>query len=299
MSETRRLVVNADDLGLAPGVNDGIFDAHAQGVLTSASLFANAPATEDAIGRVLAEESLGVGVHLALVDGAPTLPPARIRSLVSADGQFRRSWKPFVTACLCGQVSLAEVELELEAQIERLRGAGLTLTHLDAHKHVHAYPPVFAIVARLAARFRIPVVRVPYERLAVGDGGAQSLSARTRQLLLNAALLPWARRDYRTAAALDLRTPRFVGRIHTGVLDLEGLAGLVRELTPCVTELMVHPGYVDAPLERTGTRLLASRRAELELLRSPEACALLAAERVDLLKHDLTHVRQGRLRHVS
>ena len=40
----RQLVVNADDLGLTAGVNDGIFDAHDMGILTSASLFANAPA---------------------------------------------------------------------------------------------------------------------------------------------------------------------------------------------------------------------------------------------------------------
>ena len=48
----RQLVVNADDLGLTIGVNDGIFDAHDLGILTSASLFANAPATDDAIRRV-------------------------------------------------------------------------------------------------------------------------------------------------------------------------------------------------------------------------------------------------------
>ena len=47
----RSLVVNADDLGLTVGVNDGIFDAHDRGILTSASLFANAPATADAIRR--------------------------------------------------------------------------------------------------------------------------------------------------------------------------------------------------------------------------------------------------------
>jgi len=161
---TRRLVVNADDLGLTVGVNDGIFDAHDHGILTSASLFASAPATADAIRRARSRPLLGLGAHLALVDGTPTLPTHRVRTLVEEDGRFRRSWKPFIVACLRGTVSLAEVELELTAQIERLRDAGVTLTHLDAHKHVHAYPPVFAIVARVAARFGVPVVRVPYER---------------------------------------------------------------------------------------------------------------------------------------
>ena len=181
----RSLVVNADDLGLTAGVNDGIFDAHDHGILTSASVFASAPATSDAIRRARSRPSLGVGVHLALVDGTPTLPPGRVPTLVEDDGRFRRSWKPFIVACLRGKVSLAEVELELTAQIERLRSAGVRLTHLDAHKHVHAYPPVFAIVARLAARFGIPVVRVPYERWSsIGRhaGSRGTLAARGESL---------------------------------------------------------------------------------------------------------------------
>src|SRR5437867_529795 len=228
MTVVRSLVVNADDLGLTVGVNDGIFDAHDHGILTSASVFASAPATADAIRRALSRPSLGVGVHLALVDGTPTLPPCRVPTLVEDDGRFHRSWKPFIVACLRGKVSLAEVELELTAQIERVRSAGVMPTHLDAHKHVHAYPPVFAIVARLAGRFGIPVVRVPFDRWSPMGGAAGAERTARRQALLNAAMLPWARRDYRTAALLGLRAPHFIGRIHTGVLTAETLAPLVR-----------------------------------------------------------------------
>ena len=292
----RHLVVNADDLGLTVGVNDGIFDAHDHGILTSASLFAGAPATADAIERARRLPSLGLGAHLALVDGSPTLPPRLVPTLVEDDGRFRRSWRPFIVACLRGKVSLAEVELELTAQVERLRNAGVTLTHLDAHKHVHAYPPVFAIVARLAGRFGIPVVRVPYERWSPASGDVRSLPL---QALLNAAMLPWARRNYRTAASHHVRTPHFVGRIHTGMLGAEALAGLVHALPPGVTELMVHPGYRDDELERSGTRLLESRQKELDLLCRLETRALLMGERVDLLRHDLTHVLKRSLRHVS
>ena len=77
----RHLVVNADDLGLTVGVNDGIFVAHDQGILTSASVFANAPATINAVHRASARPSLGIGIHLALVDGTPMLPPHRVPSL--------------------------------------------------------------------------------------------------------------------------------------------------------------------------------------------------------------------------
>src|SRR5262249_44119867 len=206
---TRQLVVNADDFGLTTGINDGILEAHDTGILTSASVFPNAPATADAILRARSRPSLGLGAHLTLVDGTATLPASRIPRLGPGDGGFRGSWRPFVVACLGGQIRLADVERELTAQVERLREAGVPLTHLDSHKHVHAYPPIFTVVARLADRFGIPVVRVPYERWWSASALADTPGARRtmrRQAAMNAALWPWARRHYRVAESLGVRT---------------------------------------------------------------------------------------------
>lgn len=72
MTIRRQLVVNADDLGLSVRVNDGIFDAHERGILTSASVFRNRAATVDAIRRSRTDPTLGIGAHLTLVDGSPT-----------------------------------------------------------------------------------------------------------------------------------------------------------------------------------------------------------------------------------
>ncbi len=295
----RSLVINADDLGLTVGVNDGIFDAHDRGVLTSASIFANAPATSNAVARAQRRPSLGVGCHLTLVDGRPTLPPARVPSLIEDDGRCPRSWKPFIVSCLLGRVSLAEVELELTAQIDRIRSAGLALTHLDAHKHVHAYPPIFSIVTRLAERFQIPVVRVPFERWPGLHGDTSQKRTAAGQALMNAAMLPWARRDYRSAARAGVRTPHFIGRTQTGVLSAPALAAMVRALPPGVTELMVHPGYVDEALTRLNTRLLDARADEVNLLTHPNTFDLLINQRITLIRHDLSLSEYRSLRHVS
>jgi predicted glycoside hydrolase/deacetylase ChbG (UPF0249 family) len=269
----RSLVVNADDLGLTVGVNNGIFDAHDRGIVTSASLMANALAAANAIGRLRSRPALGIGVHLTLVDGKPMLPPGRIPSLVQDDGQFRASWKPFIVACLMGRVALDDVERELTAQIDRVVSEGIRPTHLDTHKHVHVYPPVFAIVARLAARTRIPVIRVPYER-SIGD------------LLL----APWTKRDYCIASSHGIRTPQFVGRATTGVMHADSLSATLRGLRPGHTELMVHPGHVDEMLRRMPTRLLASRAQEVELLCSPDTADVVVNEDIQLVRHDLTPV---------
>jgi len=299
----RRLVVNADDLGLTTAVNDGIFDAHVHGILTSASLFANAPATADAIRRARSHPSLGIGAHLTLVDGTPTLPPTRIPTLVRGDQRFPPSWKPFIAACLRGRVSLVEVERELTAQIESLLQAGVRLTHLDTHKHVHMYPPLFSVVARLASRFEVPVVRLPYEpwsnRTIESNADATAAMTIRSQGLLNLATWPWARRNLHVAASLGLRTPKLVGRIHTGVLDHSSMHALLRASGRDVTELMVHPGYLDADLRRTGTRLLESREQEVELLCSLETRAVVEQKRIHLVRHDLMHIIGRSHRHVS
>jgi hopanoid biosynthesis associated protein HpnK len=299
MTVLRSLVVNADDLGLTIGVNNGIFDAHDRGILTSASLFADAPETADAIRRARSRPSLGVGAHLALVDGRPTLPPDRVPTLVGDDGRFRASWKPFVVACLLGRVALDDVERELTAQIERIRDAGIQLTHLDAHKHVHAFPPIFEIVARLADRFRIPAIRVPYERWAQVWGNDDQRRTARNQALMNASMLPWALRDYRIASAHGIRTRQFVGRSHTGVLSASSLEGLLARLRPGVSELMVHPGYVDDALLKNGTRLVSSRAEEVRLLCANRTRDILVHERIQLVRHDLVDSVTRSFRHAS
>jgi predicted glycoside hydrolase/deacetylase ChbG (UPF0249 family) len=266
----RNLVVNADDLGLTVGVNDGIFDAHHRGILTSASLMATAPAAANAIRRAWSHPTLGIGVHLTLVDATPMLLPDRIPTLVQDDGRFHVSWRPFIVACLRGRVSMADVERELAAQIEYVIAQGITPTHLDSHKHVHLFPPVFEIVVRLAQRFRIPVIRVPYERT-----------------IADLPLFVWAVDAYRRAMSRGLTTPQFVGRAMTGVMTEETLGEALRRLPAGCTELMVHPGYIDDALRQLPTRLLASRETEVALLTSRAIQQLVVDENIRLVSHDL------------
>ena len=114
----------------------------------------------------------------------------------------------------------------------------------------------------------------------------------TLSAIANAMTLPWARHDRRLAAGHVLRVPQFAGRIHTGVLTMSALKQTVRNMRPGVTELMVHPGYVDDELLRMNTRLLESRRQEVDLLCHAGVRQLLLDERICLGRHDL--VREGR-----
>ena len=68
MSGARVLIVNADDLGLSPGVNAGIIEAHLRGIVTSASLMVRQPAAREAARLARAHPGLSVGLHLDLCE---------------------------------------------------------------------------------------------------------------------------------------------------------------------------------------------------------------------------------------
>src|SRR5687768_2112615 len=66
MPQSRRLIVNADDLGYTAGINRGILEAHERGIVTSASLMVDRPAADDGAAVARATPSLSVGLHAVL-----------------------------------------------------------------------------------------------------------------------------------------------------------------------------------------------------------------------------------------
>jgi predicted glycoside hydrolase/deacetylase ChbG (UPF0249 family) len=74
---------------------------------------------------------------------------------------------------------------------------------------------------------------------------------------------------------------------------------MVRALPPGVTELMVHPGYVDETLTRLNTRLLGAREEEVHLLTHARTLDLLTEQRITLIRHDLSLSQDRSLRHAS
>ena len=108
-----------------------------------------------------------------------------------------------------------------------------------------------------------------------------------------------ARRNRRNAAWFGRSTPHVIGRIHTVVVDQPALNSLLTAIGSGVTELMVHPGYVDEALTGMRTRLLDSRKQELDLLCSADTRALILNQRIALVRHDLTHIITRSVRHVS
>ena len=262
-----RLVINADDFGFSLGINRGIMDANAAGTLPSTSIMPTMPGFDDAVTRARgAGPRLGVGLHFTLTVGRPI---TQARSLVdSTTGEFL-SFGRLARRAFARRVVQRDVEQECEAQLARCRAAGLDLTHLDSHHHSHTLPTIRAGVRRVARAAGIRYVRVPAEPLLHRGLPMRRLADR--------AFLRCLSLGSRNAGA-----PRvgFFGSSFFNDSRFEAhLLSLVDHLPAGVSELMVHPGWVDQPLPG-GDWYTTPRERELAALLSPALRERLALRRV-------------------
>ena len=288
----RNLIVNADDLGWTEGVNRGIAEAHRNGIVTSASLLANGRAFGNGVELAGAMPGLRVGVHLNLSEGEPVAPREQVKSLVNEAGMLAGGPEGLLLRLARRGLVLEEVEREWDAQIRKVRGAGIQPTHLDGHKHVHMLPGLFEIVLRLAKRHGIGAVRVALEssnlRAALAAGREHRASVVIKQGVQARGLKLLARDAREQAERMGIATADyFCGIAQTGEMTREGVARLLRSLPEGTTELMCHPGFVDAELGKSATRLQASRQMEVEILTNTGIRNLVASRGIRLIDYGL------------
>lgn len=286
----RRLIVNADDLGWSVAVTSGIIQAHREGIVTSATVMANAPGAGDALERARREApALALGLHLNLTEGRPLAPPRKIAPLVDRGGGFRRSLlRLFVRARLSAEVRSA-ARLELEAQVLWARGHGLEPSHLDGHKHVHMYPALVPTVIELARSHGIRAIRTTAELPVAGLGRflprRWRARDRLRQWLYARAVHRWgvaAREAVREAGLCT--TDWFFGVRATGGMSAALLEHLLRIAPGGLGEIMVHPGLKDEAIGWP-TRLAETRPAELEALCDPRVRQAVEREGWELVSY--------------
>jgi len=286
----RNLIVNADDLGWTAGVNRGIAEAHRNGIVTSTSLLANGGSFSDGVKTAGELPRLGVGVHLNLSDGKPIAPPEQVKSLLNKHDEFSGGPETLLLRLTTKSLELKEVQTEWNAQIEKVRVAGIHPTHLDGHKHVQMLPGLFGIALRLAKKHGIAAVRVSHEASSLRaalTGGDESSSVILKQGVQARGLKLLARDAHKMAERAGIASADyFCGIAQTGVLSKKGVLQLLASLPQGTTELMCHPGYADADLRKSATRLQQSRQTELEILTDKEIRKKIAALGIRLINYE-------------
>lgn len=238
-----KVIINADDLGMNPEVNEAIFDLMSRGIVTSATILANAPFVQDAIAGSVLFPFCSFGVHLNLTEFYPLSGNNELSELLNSRGQFSGVLETAPHKIKKTKALIKAIIDEWSCQIESVLNRGVQISHLDSHQHVHTIPFVFPALKFVQAKFGIRKVRLTRNvykkslRMAVGKRFAKAVYNFCLKTI-------YATRT--TSVFLDFTT------FHEYVTANEAAWSSV--------EVMVHPGSLEALEEN---ELLASNSKEL------------------------------------
>jgi len=268
----KRLIVTADDFGASPEVNDAVEQAHRDGILTAASLMVAGDAAADAVARAHALPTLGIGLHIVLVEGRPLLPADRIPALVDATGNFRTDMARAGVTIFASPAARRQLAAEVEAQFAAFAATGLVLDHVNAHKHFHLHPTIAGTILKVGTRYGMRAARAPIEprRLLRQVDGSET-GSRIETV--------WARLVRARLRRAGMLVPDQVfGLAWSGAMTADRVRGILERLPDGLTEIYTHPATGAYPGSAPGY----DYRGELAALLEPLAKTILTRERVAL-----------------
>lgn len=219
------VVVNADDFGTSFDTVRATIECFEAGALTSATIMAGMPSTDEALAFARTRPDLSFGVHLTLTgDGAERPLAEGVPDLTRPDGSFLPS-RTMRLRALARRLPQDQLERELTAQIELVRGSGVPVSHVDSHRHLHKLGSVRAALARVLPRLGIgrvrnvqdvylnrPLTSATYWLGPLWRRGVERLAATTTHFYMPTGLddVSWHRR-------LLERMPTLTGTLEVGV----------------------------------------------------------------------------------
>lgn len=267
----RRLIVNADDFGRTPAINEAVVAAHRNGILTTASLMVNEPFAETAVEAARSLPNLGVGLHLALVCGRAAQSPGEAPGLVNTSGSLddnpvRAGFRYFFARDLREQL-----RAEIAAQFTRFDTTGLALDHINGHLNLHLHPVVFDLLLGAGRTERKTGFRLTRDRFWLSarrtrGHWAYRISHAVIFGLLCARAIPCLRRT-------SWQSPdRVFGLLQDARVDEAYVLDLIPRLPAGDSELYSHPSVTDA-------------RHEYEALISPQVREAVTARSIQLIRY--------------
>lgn len=253
----KRLIINADDFGYSHAVNLGIAESHINGVLTSTTLMANMMGTNHAIELAKEMPNLAIGVHLTLTCGKSILGD-KVKSLIKEDGYFHN-----LSGYEKGIININKNELynEWKAQIDRLCLAGINLSHIDSHHHIHSFEETIDVVKRLSEEYNLPVRN--YDNIKINN---------------EINFLDLCNYD----PIRDMSTKYMTSREQCfKVIESNILKNIEFEKS----EAMCHPAFLDSPLLE-GSSFNIARIREVDILCDPQMKKLIEKYNIKLCNYN-------------
>lgn len=237
----KRFILNADDFGMSQDFNRAVLIGYSDGFLRSASICANGTAFESAINEILPEcQELSLGVHLNIIEGKSL---THCPYLTDDNGNFNNGYFSMIVKS-GNKEFLNQIEKEFRAQIEKVQSSAKT-DHIDSHVHVHAIPPIFKIVCKLAKEYKIPYVRTQNEIIYSVDENKKTRSLAYKiNIIKNLLLKFFTLQNRKLLKNYGLKTNDYLlGVCYTGMMDSktleEGLKAI--EDDNIIAECLIHP----------------------------------------------------------
>ena len=220
----------------------------------------------------LPHPGLGLGLHLTIAAGRcpPVLPASEVPSLVREDGYFYDNpiWQEHYDT-----FDPDELRREIEAQCALfIEAAGRPPDHLDSHYHAaYRHPAALRATFDLAARYDIPVRHVFGGTANFEEGlnrlGGEKWYDGLRRVFDDTSVPRWA--AHFIALSPDMTPDQVISMLQN--VSEQGM-----------TEMLCHPGYVDAVLESVDT-YTTGRESEVRLLTNPTILAAVQQANIDLV----------------
>lgn len=230
--------MTADDFGLTGGINRGIVDCVEQGIVTSVSLCVNGREYDEALAFCRRVPGLSIGLHLVFTGEKALSPDAAENGLCGRDGRLPGSWPVFLARYFSGGIRLRGLEKEIEVQFGKIHSAGVRVTHVNSHQHLHLLPAILDIVILNCRRYGVGYIRIPFSSPA-----RHWLSADWRKAAWQTILNPLCTRALSRIRKAGLQAcAETSGVLYSGSMGRSELKSIISSLKEGRTEIIGHPG---------------------------------------------------------
>lgn len=247
-----RLIVNADDFGVASNIDRGIVNLINKGIVTSISVMVNTPTFVESSRNHLLKlidnpiiDKLSIGLHLNLTEGTPI--SKNTKSLVTKDNKLfgKKLFHDLMKQNqLNKRINIDEIKSEILEQIKFfIDQLKIFPSHIDGHQHVHIIPEIANVLSEIMVQNKILKTRIPIEEIRDHDNPTLEFKA----YVTNTAQISRKYYDDR-----KIKYPKYFGNylmidFHVEVFE-KHLLSVINTINATeddyMVELMCHPGDV-------------------------------------------------------
>jgi predicted glycoside hydrolase/deacetylase ChbG (UPF0249 family) len=271
MNQSKKLIINADDFGASRGVDRGIICAHKKGILTSTSILGNLKNTAKIKKALDGCRRLGKGVHINLTFGQSL--SGEISGLTDYTGRFNNNPYSIALKISYGFISTKEVKEEISSQIENIKDF-CAVDHIDSHQHIHITPSIYPMIERLAKKYGVKFVRIPYQNI-----NPLFFSRISERVLLNSLSMKMRLSCNNSDYASKIK--HFSGFFRGG-LNKAVFLNIINNTKKGACELMCHPAFREKS-RYFAPGLSEERFNDLRFLVSKQA-KIICSKEVELIK---------------